>query len=104
MVEEGPDAADGAGADPRAVQRAGGGVRGCIGSEGSVSATSYRHSCRACLGQGCIHCGNNGTVRERVFRRPDAEAVRLRALLLVDRPAGRVVDKVVDEARRAILI
>ncbi len=38
-------------------------------------------SCRHCLGSGCIHCGDRGQVRQRVFTRGDVEAVRLRGIV-----------------------
>lgn len=47
-----------------------------------VGKTFYTHTCRACLGSGCVHCSNRGQIRERVFRRKDAVAAGLRALLL----------------------
>ncbi len=47
-----------------------------------MSGHAYVHTCRACMGSGCVHCNGRGQVRQRVFRRQDGEAVRLRALIL----------------------
>lgn len=60
------------------------------------STGNYTHSCRACLGAGCVHCSNHGQVRERVFRRRDAEAEKLRALI-----AGKVEERLNPEWARA---
>lgn len=67
-----------------------------------MNASSYRKTCRSCLGSGCVWCNNNGTIRERVFRRVDTEAQRLRALI-TGQPALIPIRVNNDEARRALL-
>lgn len=42
-------------------------------------------ACKACDGERCDHCKQRGYFTERLYRRLDPEAQRLRILLLSDR-------------------